>query len=379
MASLMLLADIRGELLVQHVTDTASAVAVIVNGNDSPPPPSGNTFYDRTLGPLRLAMVLLAFAMEIGAGIALHEAEQLSSLSGEDAAVLRRELAVVRERMIAHGHEVWMLESAGVAFEHEFWRDFYRSLLNGVKHGALHKLLLLALCLGLLTHGRAYAANRLDLIVLLDLSQSVAVTDHDNKAEFEKNVQSITHILATLPAGAKVTVLGITDNSFANPYIIFSAELTGDEGYFKERLAKGHAALTRAWADRSARLTPHCAQTDILGALLVTSEVFHASPTDHRKVLVILSDMRQATGALNLENQSAVQMKAALQRIATKKLIADLHGVDVYALGVDGTGTSVAYWQSLRDFWTAYFEQTRANMKSYTLLRSLPEGEWEKQ
>ena len=189
-------------------------------------------------------------------------------------------------------------------------------------------------------------------------------------------MQSITGILATLPAGAKVTVIGITDDSFATPYIIFSAELTGDEGYFKERLAKGHAALARAWADRSAHLTPHCAQTDILGALLVASEVFHESPTDHRKVLVILSDMRQATGILDLEHQAVIQTNAALQRVASTKLLADLHGVDVYALGVDGTGTTVLYWQSLRDFWTAYFERTRANMKSYTILRSLPEGEW---
>ena len=34
---------------------------------------------------------------------------------------------------------------------------------------------------------------------------------HDSKAEFEKNVQSVTRILGALPAGAKVTVIGITD------------------------------------------------------------------------------------------------------------------------------------------------------------------------
>ena len=66
-----------------------------------------------------------------------------------------------------------------------------------------------------------------------------------------------------LPAGAKVTVIGITDDSFATPYIIFSAELAHDEGYFKERLANGHAALLRAWKERSERLSPSCAKTDI--------------------------------------------------------------------------------------------------------------------
>jgi hypothetical protein len=65
-------------------------------------------------------MAFLAFAMEIGSGIALHEAGRLSSGIGEDAAVLRRELAVTRERMIVHGHEALTLETAGVAFEHAF-------------------------------------------------------------------------------------------------------------------------------------------------------------------------------------------------------------------------------------------------------------------
>ena len=285
--SLILLAENRGDLLAQQVT--SSPTAVIVNAENSSPPLAENTFYDLTLVLLRLVMAFLAFAIEIGAGIALHEAGQLSSATGEDAIALRRELAAIREHMIAHGHEVWALENAGAAFEHEFWRDFYRSLLNGVKRGALQKLLLLALCLGFLMHARAYAAGRLDVVVLLDMSQSVSVKDHDNRAEFEKNVQSITHILATLPAGAKVTVLGITDDSFASPYVIFSAELTDDEGYFKERLAKGHAALTRAWHERSAQLAPRCAQTDILGALLVVSEVFQESSSGSRKVLVILS------------------------------------------------------------------------------------------
>jgi hypothetical protein len=320
-------------------------------------------------------MAFLAFAIEIGAGIALHEAGLLSSATGEDATALRRELAAIREQMIAHGHEVLALENEGAAFEHGFWRDFYRSFLNGVKRGALHKLLILTLCLGIFAHGRAYAADRVDLVVLLDLSQSVAVTGHDSKAEFEKNVQSITSILATLPAGTKVTVIGITADSFATPYIIFSGELTGDEGYFKERLAKGHAALTRAWVERSARLAPRCAQSDILGALLVASEVFHKSPTGRRKVLVVLSDMRQATRDLNLEHQSMVQTNAALRQVANKKLLADLRGVDVYAEGVDGAGESVGYWQSLRDFWTAYFGRSGATLKCYSVLRDVPEFE----
>jgi hypothetical protein len=39
------------------------------------------------------------------------------------------------------------------------------------------------------------------------------------------------------------------------------------------------------------------------------------------------------------------------------------HGVEVYALGVDGAGKDMRYWQTLRDFWTAYFERTGGSSK----------------
>ena len=368
--SLILLAEIRGELLAQQVTSTPSAV--IDTPESSPPPAVENTFYDRTFGLLRLVMAFLAFAIEIGAGIALHETGQLSAATGEDAIALRRELAAVRERMIAYGHEVWALENAGAEFEHEFWRDFYRTLLNGVKRGALQKLVLLTLFLGTLAHGQTGARDRTDVVILLDLSQSVAVKGRGSRAEFEKNVTSITRILDSLPAGAKVTLIGITEDSFATPYIILSGELAVDEGYFKERLAQGHAALTHAWQERAVRLAPNCAKTDIVGALLVASEVFHESPNGRRKVLVVLSDMRQATGALNLEHQVMVQTTAAMQQVAENRLLGDLRGVEVYAEGVDGAGASVGYWQSLKDFWRTYFVQAGAILAGYSALRNVP-------
>ena len=39
----------------------------------------------------------------------------------------------------------------------------------------------------------------------------------DQKQEFQKNVDAVARVLATAPAGARITVLGITDRSFSNP------------------------------------------------------------------------------------------------------------------------------------------------------------------
>ena len=62
-----------------------------------------------------------------------------------------------------------------------------------------------------------------------------------------------------------------------------------------------------------------------------------------------------------------------MQRVTNSKLLADLHGVDVYAEGVDGAGESVDYWQSLHDFWTAYFARTGATLERYSMLRNVPD------
>jgi hypothetical protein len=85
--------------------------------------------------------------------------------------------------------------------------------------------------------------------------------------------------------------------------------------------------------------------------------------------------MRQATGALNFEHQSVVRTDSALQQVGNNKLFADLHDVDVYAEGVDAAGETVGYWQSLRDFWMAYFIRAGAAVKGYSALRDVPEFE----
>lgn len=58
--------------------------------------------------------------------------------------------------------------------------------------------------------------------------------------------------------------------------------------------------------------------------------------------------------------------------MAKSNLMPDLHGVDVYALGVDASGKSVNYWQTLRDFWIGYFALAGATVENYSILRQIP-------
>ena len=139
-----------------------------------------------------------------------------------------------------------------------------------------------------------------------------------------------------------------------------------------DRLAKGHAELVRTWREGSSHLTAQFPQTDLLGAILVAAQVFDHPTADRKEVLIIFSDMRQATSVLDLERPVLVNKTEALQQVAKSHLIPDLHGVEVYALGVDASGKSVNYWQTLRDFWIGYFALAGATVESYSILRQVP-------
>jgi hypothetical protein len=60
-------------------------------------------------------------------------------------------------------------------------------------------------------------SKRLNLVIAVDLTQSVSVTNPDAKSEFQKNIDGVARVLAQIPADAGVTVIGITDRSFAQP------------------------------------------------------------------------------------------------------------------------------------------------------------------
>ncbi len=370
LVSLILLAVIRGDLLNEQIV-TPSATTVVET--DAPPVQTQSTFYERTLGLLRFVMALLALAMEVGAGIALYEARRWSG-TGEDGNVLRERLLALQNEMIDLGHELWHLENEGAVFEKQFWRDFYRSLLNGVKRGAVRKLVVIILAFALFAQARASAIDHLDVVVLVDLSMSIDTKDHDHKTEFQKNIDGVTRILASSPAGSRVSIYGITSDSFGRPYSLLTAHLPDEEGYFKERLARGRAEVIRAWQQRAANLKPRFTQTDLLGAMFIASQSFEQAPPAERKLLIVFSDMRQSTAGLDFEHIAVGNTDILINKATQNSGEPDLSGVEAYALGVDAAGITYDRWRDIRNFWTEYFRKAGANLKAYSVLRALPAG-----
>jgi hypothetical protein len=164
--------------------------------------------------------------------------------------------------------------------------------------------------------------------------------------------------------------------SFSIPYstaIRSKASLAiGEAGYFGEKLQAAHRQLIALWKRRSAQLQPNFKQTDIFGVLLTAEHIFNESPHASRKVLVIFSDMRHSTAELDFESGNSVPSFAQLKHRSDTMPVAALKGVEVYALGVDGAGKPISYWQSLQTFWREYFEETGAALRDYSVLRDVP-------
>lgn len=196
--------------------------------------------------------------------------------------------------------------------------------------------------------------------------------DLDGKTELDRNIGAVSRILAQVPASSKVTVIGVTDRSFSQPYVLLAAEIDPDEGYLHERLAAARQQLAQGWQKRSVGLVTRFQQTDLLGSLVVASQLFEAR-TGWRNVLVLLSDMRHETKTLNLAKPATIPVDMMLAKAEANHLIANLSGVEVYVLGVDGSGKDVAYWNSLRQFWVEYFKKGGASLRTYSMLREMPE------
>lgn len=98
---------------------------------------------------------------------------------------------------------------------------------------------------------------------------------------------------------------------------------------------------------------------------------FHSSP-HKRHVLVIHSDMRQSATPLDIEHVRIVPVTAALAMVERQRLFANLAGVDVFIYGVHAVGKDIAYWQSLRDFWTAYFGRCHSTLREFSMMRDTP-------
>jgi hypothetical protein len=332
-------------------------------------------FYEAAALKLRLFFALLAVAMELSTGLAIYKARRIGARLPDVLAALTERLGLVEMEMITLLHRIEFLKREPDIFENQFTRDFYLGLIQGAarrtpKH--LGPLLGALVCVALLAP--SLKAQRLDVVIGLDLSLSSAAKNYDGSLEHAKNVEGAARLVEGLPAGARVRIVGITDQSFSRPLVLLSGELPEDRGplTFIDRIEVARRRLAAETRDLG-RTAPKYAQTDVIGFLIVAADLLHEESRS-RKVLVIFSDMRHSAPPPDIESPPLVPVAGALRTVEARQQIADLRAVDVYVYGVHAAGKDIPYWQSLRAFWEQYFAKAGAALKCFSMMRDVPDS-----
>jgi len=227
------------------------------------------------------------------------------------------------------------------------------------------KLMLVFLVVALALPAGILAQSLTNIVIAVDLSQSVAVRGPDGKSEFQKNIEAAATQLAQVPPDTSVTVVGITDHSFTRPDILPSASLTADAGYLGERLKTGENGVGSCVEGPKRETIALLCSHGYSRSTALAGQIFNQHPSSNRK-LILYSDMRQSTPELDMEGKSDLP---TVSEVTQRSRAADLHDVRVFVLGVDGAGKSTGFWQALQKFWLEYFRKSGAEVKSFLVVR----------
>lgn len=334
-------------------------------------------FYDQALQLLKIALPMLTLALEMVAGTALHVGLELTF--PHDLRIYRAWYRARDEVARIHADQAYQPARPDI-FEEKATEGGLRGEQIHVHPEravaiAIPIVLALLMLLALLVTNAGAAESPLknvdSFILLLDMSKSQGVIGGDGASEFEKNrlaAETLLHRFAG--PGVTITVLGITSDSFGRSRRLLHATVDRDPGYFGERLAAAQKALASEWRVRTAHIVPDQPQSDIVGALALVGQLLLTEP-NRRTVLVMMSDMRQASRGLNLERPDRIDVPRSIAQAKQLGLIHALPGLPVYVLGVHGANKSLSYFDDLRRFWEAFFTEARAQLRAFTTQREL--------
>ncbi len=197
------------------------------------------------------------------------------------------------------------------------------------------------------------------VVVIKDLTSSTPGEQDSLNNEF------ISTLLGQSSSGDEVYVTGITDASFSKPLVILHGTLPEDRHPLKPKLLAAQQSIISEWKSKSRSLARSYKASDIIGAVYHAALLLRGKSSE--KWMVILSDMRNSTPALDIENVPEIEREKSLSQLGEKGLIPNLTGVNVAILGVHTTGRAISpiYYQSLENFWRGFFEKAHAEVVTY--------------
>ena len=324
---------------------------------------ASESFYQTTSRILTFALPMLALGVELAAGLTLFRVVEW--LYAPEVRAQRRKQREIRN-MIALDAEIAMRRNRPKIAASEFvmWaRHANAHKLSAEKKWAIALPLIIGLVILLsLVAGRAFGEELgKNTVIVVDLTKSVSPD------ALAKNVEAVEACLNEAVPNAGITVLAITDRSFAKPFVLLSGRTGEKPGYFKERLKEERASLVNEWREGAKRLAPAFLNSDVIGAVALAGIFLEGSGGEKR--LVIFSDMRHVASGLDLESPQELKPGELLEKAAKLGMLPSLKNVDVFALAVLTDNKSPSYWQGLRQFWTGFFARSGARLKKYSVAR----------
>lgn len=240
--------------------------------------------------------------------------------------------------------------------------------LSGTKRSWL--LALVAAIMSLYFIALAFGGNPTSppraVVVIKDLTSSTPGEQDSLNNAF------ISALLSQASAGDEVYVTGITDASFSKPLVILHSILPEDRHPLKPKLLAAQQSMISEWKSKSRSLSRPYKASDVIGAVCHASLLLRGKGSE--KWLIILSDMRNSTKELDIENVPEIDREKSLSQLGTKGLVPNLTGFNVAILGVHTTGKAISpiYYQSLENFWRGFFEQAHAEVATFQTDASWP-------
>jgi hypothetical protein len=216
------------------------------------------------------------------------------------------------------------------------------------------------------------ADNSKVVMVLFDLSETT------NKPEIRKNyTESFKLVLQSFRAGDAIEVGLITENSIAQQRLPIRFELPlldyDTDNTLLLRMYQGIAdsvislKVDSLWKIADSILTSagsEVMKTDILGALKFSEKVLKSFP-QKRKIIVLLSDMREDSNNYNFDNENLnpARIKNIIGQERSRNNLPDLSDVIVYIAGASAPTTTK--YNQIQEFWLKYFEEAGALLEPH--------------
>jgi len=202
--------------------------------------------------------------------------------------------------------------------------------------------------------------------ILIDVSGSIGAGGANSEL-FREYLAGARQLLLTEPPSSRVVVSLISTESFGTQELL-KGWTPAAHGVFTDDLNRARHQLASAFEAKSSGINPIAAGTDIVGGLWHIKTILESgsnSTTAVREVW-IFSDFMNETQAFPMPALLSKGSETMLEYAKTNGLIVRLANYKVHLMGASMRGVSPQAWNTVKEFWLAYFRAAGAEVVSYS-------------